>query len=750
MKTSAASKKRTFSAIPSDGVGEDSAFLQNILDSSTEYSIIGQDLDGKILLWNEGAHHLYGYEAAEVVGKLNSSVLHTSEDIQAGKHLEMMKAALRDGKWEGTVTRQPKGSKRFPARVVLTPRYDRADQPIGFLLISKNISEEIKLSEELKAIQYYARSLIEASLDPLVMISPEGIVTDVNQATELVTGIPRQRLIGTDFFSYFTEPERAREAYKQVFSQGFVRDYPLAIRHLSGNITHVLYNASVYKDDKGVVLGVFAAARDITQQIMAQELQRAYSRYARSLIEANLDPLVTISPEGKITDVNEASVKVTGVPKDQLIGTDFSNYFTEPEKAGAGYKQVLQEGLVRDYPLSIRHTTGTVTDVLYNASVYRDEKGKVLGVFAAARDVTDRGRAEKKFRGLLEAAPDAIVIADDKGIIVLVNSQTEKLFGYPRDLILGNSFEMLIPQRFHSVIPSTNYFVNPEARPMGLELYGLRQDGSEFPVEISYSPLETEAGVLVSAAIRDVSERKRFQESLEKANQLKSEFLANMSHELRTPLNGIIGFSEFLIDEKTGPVNAKQKEYLGDILNSGRHLLQLINDILDLAKVESGKMELTIEAFSLGKMVSEVTSIVNPAIKKKHLDLQVSIDDAVDAVKLDQQKLKQVLYNLLSNAAKFTDDNGKIEVRARPHEKGFVRLEVQDSGIGIKPEDIEKLFVEFQQLDAGSDRRYQGTGLGLALTKSIVEMMGGTIGVESEPGKGSTFTAILPISLEKA
>jgi PAS domain S-box-containing protein len=716
----------------------------------TEYSIIGKDLDGKILLWNEGAHHLYGYEAAEAVGKLNSSVLHTPEDIQAGKPTEMMQAALRDGKWEGTVTRQPKDGKRFIARVVITPRYDRAGQPIGFLMISKNISEEIKLSEELKAIQYYARSLIEASLDPLVTISPEGIVTDVNQATELVTGVPRQRLIGTDFFNYFTEPERARAAYKQVFSQGFVRDYPLAISHSSGNITHVLYNASVYKDDKGVVLGVFAAARDITKQKMAEELQRAYSLYARSLIEANLDPLVTISPEGKITDANEAWLKVTGVPKNQLVGTDFSNYFTEPEKAAAGYKQVLQEGLVRDYPLSIRHTTGTVIDVLYKASVYRDEKGKVLGVAAAARDVTDRARAERKFRGLLEAAPDAIVIANDKGLIVLVNSQTEKLFGYPRDLILGNSFEMLIPERFHNVIPATNYFVNPEARPMGLELYGLRQDGSEFPVEISYSPLETEAGVLVSAAIRDVSERKVFQESLEKANQLKSEFLANMSHELRTPLNGIIGFSEFLIDEKTGPVNIKQKEYLGDILNSGRHLLQLINDILDLAKVESGKMELTIEAFSLGKTVSEVTSVVNPAVKKKHLDLQVSIDPAVDALKLDQQKLKQVLYNLLSNATKFTDDNGKIELRARPQGKSSFRLEVQDTGIGIKPEDIEKLFVEFQQLDAGSDRRYQGTGLGLALTKSIVEMMGGTIELESELGKGSIFTVILPINLEQA
>src|SRR3972149_6004209 len=163
MTTRAASKKRTFSAIPSDGVGEDSAFLQNILDSSTEYAIIGQDLDGKILLWNEGAHRLYGYEAAEVMGKVASSFLNTPEDIQEGKQDEMMKATLHDGKWEGTITRLHKDGKSFPIRLVITPRYDRAGKPIGFLMISKNISEEIKLSEELKAIQYYARSLIEAS-----------------------------------------------------------------------------------------------------------------------------------------------------------------------------------------------------------------------------------------------------------------------------------------------------------------------------------------------------------------------------------------------------------------------------------------------------------------------------------------------------------------------------------------------------------------------------------------------------------
>ena len=229
----------------------------------------------------------------------------------------------------------------------------------------------------------YARSLIEASLDPLVTISVSGKITDVNEASIIVTGISRENLIDTDFSNYFTEPKKAQEGYEQVFEKGFVSDYPLTIKHKNGNLTDVLYNASVYKDNKGNVLGVFAAARDVTEQ-------KQSSNYARSLIEASLDPLVTISASGKIMDVNEASIIVTGLSRENLINTDFSNYFTEPKKAQEGYEQVFEKGFVSDYPLTIKHKNGNLTDVLYNASVYKDNKGNVLGVFAAARDVTEQ------------------------------------------------------------------------------------------------------------------------------------------------------------------------------------------------------------------------------------------------------------------------------------------------------------------------------------------------------------------------
>jgi PAS domain S-box-containing protein len=360
--------------------------LDNILQSSIKYSIIGKDLDHRILSWNEGARRNYGYAANEILGR-NSEILHAPEDVKSGAVQKLLDRAYKEGLAEGEFVRTRKDGSRFAASVVITRRNDASGNPVGYLLMSSDISEKKQAEEQLLSASQYARSLIEASLDPLVTISPEGKITDVNEGSIKVTGVPREKLIGTDFSDYFTEPEKAREGYQEAFSKGSVTDYPLTIRHKDGRLTDVLYNASVYKDADGNVLGVFAAARDVTAQKQA-------SQYSRSLIEASVDPLVTISPEGKITDVNEATIKVTGVSREDLVGADFSNYFTEPDKAREGYQQVFAKGSVTDYPLTIRHRNRKLTEVLYNASVYKDARGNVLGVFAAARDVTAQKKAE--------------------------------------------------------------------------------------------------------------------------------------------------------------------------------------------------------------------------------------------------------------------------------------------------------------------------------------------------------------------
>jgi len=372
---------------------------------------------------------------------------------------------------------------------------------------------------------------------------------------------------------------------------------------------------------------------------------------------------------------------------------------------------------------------------------------------ASKKELADRMRTEEVLRrGFLEAAPDAVLIASSRGEIILVNSQTETLFGYERAELVGRSIETLVPERFREHHPTHRggYLRAPSTRPMGagLNLFALRKDGSEFAAEISLSPIDTADGMLVAAAIRDVTERRREMEErnrrMQESNRLKSEFLANMSHELRTPLNAIIGFAALMHAGKTGPLSEIHKEYLGDILNSSRHLLQLINDVLDLAKVESGRVELRAEVVDLRSVASEVKDIVRGLAAERKVRLEVAVDPSLQRVTVDPRMLKQVLYNYLSNAIKFTPDGGRVALRISPEDASHFRVDVEDTGIGIKPEDISRLFVEFQQLDQGSGKRYGGTGLGLALTRRIVEAQGGRVHVESEPGKGSTFSAVLP------
>jgi PAS domain S-box-containing protein len=296
-------------------------FIGNILESSTEYSVIGKDLDGRILLWNEGARRLYGYEPEEVVGKANSSILHTPEDLAAGKPQELLEAATKDGKWEGTIRRLRKNGERFTARVVITPRRDSSGAHIGYLLISKDISDEIRLTEELKATQFYTGSLIESNIDALMTTDPLGVITDVNQQMEALTGSTREQLIGTPFKNYFTDPARAEDGIRLVLRETKVTNYKLTALSRDGRMTVVSYNASTFRDGDRKLQGVFAAARDITEQKKLESQLRESQAYNRGLIEASVDGLITVGAAGAITDVNEQMCRMTGYPREELIGT---------------------------------------------------------------------------------------------------------------------------------------------------------------------------------------------------------------------------------------------------------------------------------------------------------------------------------------------------------------------------------------------------------------------------------------------
>jgi PAS domain S-box-containing protein len=484
--------------------------------------------------------------------------------------------------------------------------------------------------------------------------------------------------------------------------------------------------------------------------------------FNKILLDEYPDAIIATTIDGRILYWSRGAESAFGYTSSESIGRTIEELIVPADRIGevrAGMNEALSSGVSAGESIR-RKKDGSLVYVEVSHKIVRDAAGAVAFFLSSKKDIThdkvmrDARLMASRFHALLESMPDGIVMANAIGRIVVSNSRADLLFGYGRDELIGQSVEILVPERYRATHPDlrTGFFVQPRAREMGagLEFFGLRKNGTEFPVEISLSPLETEEGQFVSSAIRDGTERKRFEQKLHDANRLKSEFLANMSHELRTPLNGIIGFSEVLVDEKAGPLNAKQREYLGDILNSGRHLLQLINDVLDLSKVEIGKMELFPEPFVVRSAVEEVASIVSQIADKKRIAISSAIAPSLRVVTLDQQKFKQVLYNLLSNAVKFTDEGGQVAIVADLPDRAKLRLQVSDTGIGIMPQDLGRLFVEFQQLDSGLARRHQGTGLGLALTKRIVELQRGSIAVESTPGKGSTFTVVLPLAKEAA
>ena len=727
----------------------------------------------------------------------------------------------------------------------------------------------------------YASSLIEASLDPLIAFNTEGMITDMNQAKVNITGIERKKLLGTNFFDYFTEPQKAREVYQEVFAKGFITDSPLTFRHKNGRLTNVLFNGSVYKDESGNVLGAVVVARDIAEQKWATELRVANkelafqndekgkradeliiankelafqydekekraaelilanrelvfqnnekekraaeliiankelafqndekekraaelilankelvfqneekekraaelilankelvfqneekgkraaeliiadkelvyqneekgkraaeliiadkelvfqneekekraaeliiadkelvyqneekekraaeliiadkelvfqneekekreiankelekfsyslklaSQYSLSLIEASLDPLVTISPEGKITDMNQATVNITGMAREKLTGTDFFDYFTEPQKAREVYQEVFAKGSVADSPLTLRHKDGKLTDVLFNGSVYKDDRGNVLGVVVVARDITDQKRIATELT-------EAIVFAE-----------------------------------------------------MATGLAEEAKSKAESATHLA-----------------------------ENAVKAKQQFLSNMSHEIRTPMNAIIGFTKVLL--KTD-LSAKQKEYLTSIKMSGDALIVLINDILDLAKVDAGKMTFEQIPFKMSLSISAMLHLFETKIQEKNLTLVKEYDERIPEVLVgDPVRLHQVILNLVSNAVKFTS-KGKITVSIKllnEDEEGVtIQFSIKDTGIGIADTKLGSIFENFQQASSGTARLYGGTGLGLAIVKQLVEPQGGSISVKSKIDEGSTFSFILPFRKTKA
>jgi PAS domain S-box-containing protein len=448
-------------------------------------------------------------------------------------------------------------------------------------------------------------------------------------------------------------------------SRGIEDIYELTYIRKDGSRFPAVVSVTALRDAQEGIIGYLLIGTDNTarQQVEEERMKldqrlRDQHFYTRSLIESNIDALMTTDPRGIITDVNKQTEALTGRTRDELIGAPFKSCFTDPARAEAGINRVLVEGKVTNYELTARARDGALTVVSYNASTFHDRDRRLQGVFASARDMTE-------------------------------------------------------VKRFEQTLQQTNM-------------------------------------------------------ELEEASRMKSEFLANMSHELRTPLNAIIGFSELLKDGLAGELSEQQRGFIGDIFSSGTHLLSLINDILDLSKVEAGKMELDLEPIPVAAIFTNSLSIIREKAAERRIHLELKAEADLGDIQVDVRKVKQILYNLLSNAVKFTDDNGQVVLQASvvPHEDvgvlsgpwpgrsfaapatafaEYLKISVCDNGIGVSEEGMARLFQPFTQVDSGLARKFEGTGLGLAMVKLLAELHGGAVCMQSEEKAGSIFTVWLPM-----
>ncbi len=559
--------------------------------------------------------------------------------------------------------------------------------------------------------------------------------------------------------------------------------YELTYLRKDGSRLPAVVSVTALQDAADAIIGYLLIGTDNTARKHADDEVQAAAQYARSLIEASLDPLVTISPAGKITDVNEGSVAVTGVPREKLIGADFSDYFTEPERAREGYQEAFLKGSVTDYPLTIRHESGRLTDVLYNASVYKDAQGSVLGVFAAARDITARRQAEEALlkagalqRAIFESANFSSIATDANGVIQIFNVGAERMLGYtaadvmnkitpadisdPLELIerakeLSTELDIPIAPGFEALVFKASRGIEDI-----YELTYIRKDGSRFPAVVSVTALRDAQDAIIgylligtdnTARQQVEAERKRLNEVLqvshlelkkakvaaEEANLAKSDFLSSMSHELRSPLNAILGFAQLM--ETGAPLpTAAQKDSIEQILQAGWYLLELINEILDLALVESGKLSLSLEPLSLAEVLADCQAMIDPQAHKSGIQVFFPAPQGPWVIRADRTRVKQVLVNLLSNAIKYNRVGGRVDVRCEARASGITRVSVQDTGEGLSADKLSQLFQSFNRLgqEAGGQ---EGTGIGLVMSKRLVELMGGRIGVDSSVGVGSVF-----------
>jgi|CXWL01.1.fsa_nt_gi PAS domain S-box-containing protein len=557
-------------------------------------------------------------------------------------------------------------------------------------------------------------------------------------------------------------------------------------------IRHIKAAGIVLKDDQGTAVRMTGINYDITARKESEQVVLDLHNFQEAILLNAPHAVIATSTTGIIQHFNPAAEKLLGYSAEEIIGKLTPAVFHNSEEVAARAKIFSTElgielepgfevfvakarlNLPNQHEWIYIHKDGARIPVLLTVTAIRDHTGTITGFLGMATDITTRKQAAAQFRQVVESAPNGMLLANQDGVMTLVNAQIERYFGYDRQELIGQPVEVLIPERFRSQHPGqrTGFFHKPTVRAMGVnrELFGRSKDGSEFPLEIGLNPIKTPEGLQVLASIVDITARKQAEEMLKQAahdleahnqalaeaNQValsatraKSEFLATMSHEIRTPMNAIVGMAELLQET---PLTPDQANYVGRFSRAAASLMDLINAILDLSKIEAGYMALESVPFDLPNLADTMAELMAGKALTKQLELLVRVHpDVPHGVIGDPTRLNQVLVNLVSNALKFTE-SGHVMISVEPapdrSTAHALRFSVSDTGIGIPQEKLRSIFEPFTQVDSSTTRKYGGTGLGLSISQHLVKLMGGELHATSTMGVGTTFS--FTISLPEA